>query len=1063
MVNYLDLCDSAEKCDEYLTRVMIQIEELESRFADFDEFVLQLSEKRAEIYAGFEARKQNLLEARNRRADTLMRSAERILKGIGSRAATMESINAINGYFASDLMIEKIRGIIEQLISLGDTVKADDIQGQLKTIREDTVRQFKDRSELYLDGENIIRFGEHRFSVNHQPLDLTIIRRDKEQFFHLTGTNFFELIDDEEFNQTKSVWEMTLPSENHQVCRAEFLAFQLLSEYERSDKEQRQLISKLDRDQLLTHIRKFSASRYAEGYAKGIHDSDAARIFSELIRIHHGVGLLRFPPRIRALAQLFWIIAGEAESQGLLLYKITSFGHLSKIFPSQQRQDNYIGQLAELIKAFQEESGLFREVDSNETATYLFYELSRGGHFVISREAHELRDSFEKVIRPGHAQEQFKQIRVELEQQPSAEYELGRDWLRGYCDNQQRQDLGAYLDEAAVLLFLRGRAGHSVQDMVEVAMSCSIEELISDHPTVKSGTYQLNYHGFIKKLSNFQGRVLPLYNSFQEQKKALSDKMRSQLRLDEFKPQILTSFVRNKLINRVYLPLIGDNLAKQIGVAGESKRTDLMGLLLLISPPGYGKTTLMEYLANRLGIIFMKINGPAIGNRVTSLDPVEAPFASAREELHKLNLALEMGDNIMLYLDDIQHCNPEFLQKFISLCDAQRKIEGVYKGRSRTYDFRGKKVVVVMAGNPFTESGEKFKIPDMLANRADTYNLGDIIGETGDDFKLSYLENCLTSNSILNQLATKSQQDVYTTIQIAETDNRDGVEFEGSYSSSAVDEMVAVMKKLIKVRDVILAVNGAYIYSAGQADAYRTEPPFLLQGSYRNMNRIAEKIVPIMNDAELDILLTSHYENESQTLTTGAEANLLKFKELTGQLSGKEEKRWLDIKKTFMKHQSFLGADSSDPVGRVVAQLAAFQESLGDIRDILSISVEKQGEPQGSSQLTLAEETLSQLGELLQNSVKTEPASPEEDQSTISEPRKVMDRIPKWYLQVLSKQFDIIDSWMSPTLDELSNQKTEYQKLTKQINSLKDALKIIISEKGNLDKLPEPKRRDHYT
>ena len=89
-----------------------------------------------------------------------------------------------------------------------------------------------------------------------------------------------------------------------------------------------------------------------------------------------------------------------------------------------------------------------------------------------------------------------------------------------------------------------------------------------------------------------------------------------------------------------------------------------------------------------------------------------------------------MGDNVMIYVDDIQHCNPEFLQKFISLCDAQRKIEGVYKGKTRTYDLRGKKVAVVMAGNPYTESGEKFQIPDMLANRADTYNLGDIIGDS---------------------------------------------------------------------------------------------------------------------------------------------------------------------------------------------------------------------------------------------------------------------------------------------------------------------------------------------
>jgi hypothetical protein len=105
-----------------------------------------------------------------------------------------------------------------------------------------------------------------------------------------------------------------------------------------------------------------------------------------------------------------------------------------------------------------------------------------------------------------------------------------------------------------------------------------------------------------------------------------------------------------------------------------------------------------------------------------------------------------MGNNVMLYLDDIQHTNPELLQKFISLCDAQRRIEGVWNGRTRTYDLRGKKFCVVMAGNPYTESGEKFQIPDMLANRADTYNLGDILEGKGDAFALSYIENAITSN-----------------------------------------------------------------------------------------------------------------------------------------------------------------------------------------------------------------------------------------------------------------------------------------------------------------------------
>jgi len=232
-------------------------------------------------------------------------------------------------------------------------------------------------------------------------------------------------------------------------------------------------------------------------------------------------------------------------------------------------------------------------------------------------------------------------------------------------------------------------------------------------------------------MRRFADNDVPTYEAYQRLKHELVEKKRKEMRLDEFKPRVMSAFVRNKLLNNVYLPMIGDNLAKQLGTAGDDTRTDRMGLLLLISPPGYGKTTIMEYVANRLGLTFMKINGPALGHDVVSLDPTEAPNATAAEEVKKLNLALEMGDNVLIYLDDIQHTHSEFLQKFISLCDGQRKIEGVYNGVAKTYDLRGKKVGVVMAGNPYTETGGKFQIPDMLANRADTYNLGDIIGGHG--------------------------------------------------------------------------------------------------------------------------------------------------------------------------------------------------------------------------------------------------------------------------------------------------------------------------------------------
>ena len=366
-----------------------------------------------------------------------------------------------------------------------------------------------------------------------------------------------------------------------------------------------------------------------------------------------------------------------------------------------------------------------------------------------------------------------------------------------------------------------------------------------------------------------------------------------------------------------------------------------MGLLLLISPPGYGKTTLMEYLANRMGLIFMKINGPALGHEVASLDPEDAPNAGARAEVNKLNLALEMGDNVMIYLDDIQHCNPEFLQKFISLCDAQRKIEGVWRGQPKTYDMRGRRVVVVMAGNPYTESGEKFRIPDMLANRADTYNLGDDMKGREEAFNGSYIENAITSNPVLQPLAKAAQKDIQAFIRMAETGQREGVELEGNYSANETEELLNVLKKLTVLRDVVLNVNQLYIESAGQSDEFRTEPAFKMQGSYRNMNRLAEKVLPIMNEQELMDLVLDHYKGESQTLTTGAEANFLMFKQLIGVMSEEEEARWEDIKKTFGRNQFLQGGDQGDPVSRVVSQLSLFTGGLDSIQGTLKEELSK--------------------------------------------------------------------------------------------------------------------------
>jgi hypothetical protein len=377
--------------------------------------------------------------------------------------------------------------------------------------------------------------------------------------------------------------------------------------------------------------------------------------------------------------------------------------------------------------------------------------------------------------------------------------------------------------------------------------------------------------------------------------------------------------------------------------------------LLLISPPGYGKTTLVEYVADRLGLTYIKINGPALGTRVLSLDPAEAPNAAAREEIERLNLALEMGDNIMIVIDDIQHTDPEFLQKFISLCDGQRKIEGVFRGKAKTYDLRGRKVCVVMAGNPYTEHGGKFQIPDMLANRADTYNLGDILGGHSEAFKASYIENCLTSNSILSKLASRSPKDIHILMSVAATGSREGADFEGNYTPAEIEDMLAVTKHMLRVREVISRVNEEYIRSAAQEENYRTEPSFRLQGSYRNMNRIAEKILPLMTPEEIEQVLMDHYRGESQNLTTAAEANMLKLREMLGTISPEEQARWTQIKKDFGKNKLLGGSGENDPVARVVAQMSQFTDGLDAIREGISKAGENYARPQSLSEATVTQ------------------------------------------------------------------------------------------------------------
>lgn len=949
ITNALGMASTPEACDEQMSRLLVQLEELESQFSEYDQFLTDIMAKREEIYETFESHKQRLLDERERRAQSIADAAARILGSIEKRSTKFTEADKLNTYFASDPLVHKVHEFVEQLRHLQASVKADDIEAKFKAAKEQALRVLRDKTDIYEDGGTVIKLGpRHKFSVNTQDLDLTILPREDKLNIHLTGTDYFEVIDDPELATLKPYWQVSLESESPTVYRAEYLAASIIRAAQRQEHdltEEQLQHALLDDTRLQKRVRTFVTPRYKEGYEKGIHDHDAVKILQALLPAITAADLLIFDPKSRGFAQVFWAniqrISEQLKNKRLTfetwIERAQSAGHMRNHFTSTEAHELLVSEVYSAMQEFLTQHPISAtDLEVRRAADYLVLELSRERiAFIGSKYARELADELKRTL----DDDSWRRFQVALEKMmgwPAERWNLSYAWLNALVTDKKLTRLARYIPEAAALINADERVDRR---FTETDLELTIDALMGEHPRIKNRTLHLTVDDFFLRLDHHRSEFVPDYHRYIETRKTIIARERNALRLQEFKPRPLSSFVRNRLINEAYLPIIGDNLAKQMGTIGDTKRTDLMGLLMMISPPGYGKTTLMEYVASRLGLIFMKINCPSLGHDVLSLDPEQAPNATARQELHKLNLALEMGNNVMLYLDDIQHTNPEFLQKFISLCDGTRRIEGVWKGRTNTYDMRGKKVCVVMAGNPYTESGDVFKIPDMLANRADIYNLGDILGGMDEQFALSYIENSLTSNPVLAPLATRDIKDVYLLINLALGKDVATTDLSHQYSGAEISEITDVLKKLFVIRDIVLKINQQYIISAAQADKYRTEPSFKLQGSYRNMNKMGEKISAVMNQHELMQLIQDHYQGEAQLLTAGAEENLLKLAELRGNMTDLQQSRWRQIKTDFMRNKA-MGGDDTDTGTKVVAQLVDLVDGVKQIGSRVSASAE---------------------------------------------------------------------------------------------------------------------------
>ncbi|WP_333753384.1 DNA repair ATPase, partial [Streptomyces sp. IBSBF 2394] len=294
----LAAADTPERCDDQLARLLARLEDLESRFAEFDGFLGELAGKRTEIYEALAVRKQSLSDTRARRAEQLAASAARIMETVVRRSATLADADAVSTYFASDPMPAKVRRTAEELRALGDSVRAEELDGRLKSARQEAARALRDRTDLYADDGRTLRLGAHRFAVNTQPLDLTLVPDGDGLAFALTGTDYRSPVTDPDFAATRTHWGRTLPSESPGVYRAEHLAARLLREHGAS--------ALADADDLPALVREAAQEAYDEGYERGVHDHDATAVLTALLPLYDRAGTLVHEPAARAAAQLFW-------------------------------------------------------------------------------------------------------------------------------------------------------------------------------------------------------------------------------------------------------------------------------------------------------------------------------------------------------------------------------------------------------------------------------------------------------------------------------------------------------------------------------------------------------------------------------------------------------------------------------------------------------------------------------------------------------------------------------------------------------------------------------------
>ncbi|MCA9823590.1 MAG: hypothetical protein KC470_13320, partial [Dehalococcoidia bacterium] len=199
-----------------------------------------------------------------------------------------------------------------------------------------------------------------------------------------------------------------------------------------------------------------------------------------------------------------------------------------------------------------------------ESRAYLLEVLAGGSvRFTFSRDAEQLRDGLLRWLEDHGGQMRFEDALAPLGDRYGERFAVKRAWLETFAGSEAggggRYGADTALEAAALIVAERKVAVDVAGGSGEVV----VEGLLGQHPRVVDGKLELRLDEVLARLQRFRTVDVPGFRAWRKLRAEVVEQQRRRLRLEELQPRPLTSFVRNQLVDQVYLPLVGDNLAKQ--------------------------------------------------------------------------------------------------------------------------------------------------------------------------------------------------------------------------------------------------------------------------------------------------------------------------------------------------------------------------------------------------------------------------------------------------------------------------------------------------------------------